>query len=136
MKQPQKLQIQHHRQMRSRLIPMSAPARHYLICTTCEGIHRIEIRSIRYVEAQGNYAMIHYGEEKSIMVSKTLSAVQSVLPVDRFLRVHQSYAVHGSQIRSFVNGTIVLHDGSQIPVSRARKSEVRQWILNSGIRLT
>ena len=108
----------------------------FLICPSADGWQRIRISQIRYCLAEGNYTAIHYGVNQSILVSRTLGYIDQLLCTDRFLRVHQSFLVATRRIERFSPKQLCLDCGTEIPVARARKNEVREVFLNQGIRVS
>jgi two-component system LytT family response regulator len=52
------------------------------------------LKSILYCEAQSNYVKIHTIDGRSILVSKTLKAVEEMLPKESYFRIHKSFLVN------------------------------------------
>ncbi len=94
---------------------------------TREGLDMVDVDLILYAKADDNYAEIHLEDGTRKVVSRTLKDVERDLPSNLFIRVHQSYLVALGAIDRYVRGAggyIVLGNGDQIPVSRARKEEL------------
>jgi len=82
---------------------------------------------ITYCQADSNYCVIHTAESRKIIVSKTLTSLESMLNTDNFVRIHRSYIVNMNHIKqvSVVDGSeVVLKDGTKLPVSRRKKDEL------------
>ncbi|MBK7690584.1 MAG: LytTR family transcriptional regulator [Bacteroidetes bacterium] len=48
-----------------------------------------------------------------------------------FFRVHHSYIINKSYLKNYVRGeggSVILLDGSEIPVSKRKKSEFIEWL--------
>jgi two-component system LytT family response regulator len=92
---------------------------------TENGYEFLKINSILYCEAQSNYCKIICLDGKEILLSKTLKAIQVLLPPTIFQRVHKSYLVNLNYIAKF-NRTdsleIELQNGTKLPVSFRQKN--------------
>jgi two-component system LytT family response regulator len=88
---------------------------------------------IDWIVARDDYAEIHAGP-KTYRVRTTLGALGSRLDAARFVRVHRCAIVHVGQVRELKAGrggaeTVVrLRDGTELPVSRRRLSQVKSRI--------
>lgn len=87
-------------------------------------IHRIPISSIRYIDSNGRKLTLHRKEGELSFYSK-MSELEEELKKHGFLRIHQSYMVAKSEIRSFRADTVVLDD-MELPVSRRYAEDVKK----------
>jgi len=92
----------------------------HLGINTSEGLQIISIRNILYCQSSGNYCHLFFENGKSLLISKTLKHVQSVLPPDLFHRVHQSYLIRIDAI-TLIDQRITLVNGEEIPISRSKR---------------
>ena len=93
---------------------------------TMEGLEFIDIDEIIRCESSNNYTFIHQTKEKPLLISKTLKDIESMLVDYGFIRVHQSHLVNIKCIKRYLKGkagSLILRDGSVIPVSRSKKGE-------------
>ncbi len=91
--------------------------------------HLVPVDQIDYVEAQDDYIQIH-AQGKTWMKTQSLSDLETQLDAARFIRVHRSYLVNVTGIQSMGRlskdvQTVVLRDGTQVPVSRAGLERLR-----------
>lgn len=103
---------------------IALPEKDHLNITNLEEIIRLE--------ASGNYTKIITRNYKNIVSAKTLKEYEDLLPKQRFLRVHHSHIVNIVYVSKYIkskNGSLVLVDGSEIPISAKRKKEVTERIL-------
>jgi hypothetical protein len=82
----------------------------------------IDVGDIDWIEAAGNYAVLHVGGEK-LEIRSTLSKLESELDPRRFVRVHKSHMVNiarVAEVTPWVSGDwrIRLQDGAEINLSR------------------
>jgi len=79
---------------------------------------------ILFVASDGNYSTIYTSNDKKIVVTKKLKAIEALLPSDVFFRIHNSYIISLTKIKEFIktDGYVLLDNNHKIPVSRQRKS--------------
>lgn len=83
----------------------------------------IKVGEIDWLEASGNYVMVHAGREKFLM-RDTLRALTERLDPARFVRLHRSAVVNIERLRELLpwsrgEQVAVLSDGTQLPIGRA-----------------
>ncbi len=83
---------------------------------------KVFLNELRYIEALGDYVKL-VTEHDSLVVLSTMKAFQSLLPNDRFLRIHKSYIVNLDKVQRYNSKTIEL-DKDKLPLSRNRKSDL------------
>jgi hypothetical protein len=82
----------------------------------------VEVADIDWVEAAGNYAVLHVGGE-TLEIRSSLSKLEAELDPKRFVRVHKSYLVNIARIAEvtpWISGDwrIRLQDGAEVNLSR------------------
>jgi two-component system LytT family response regulator len=95
-------------------------------------VHVIPAGRLDYAEAQDDYVALR-SEGKTWLKQQTIASLEAALDPGRFLRVHRSYLLNIEKIARVEPNTkdtwiAVLHDGSQIPVSRAGYAAFRKLI--------
>ncbi|HNQ68924.1 MAG TPA: LytTR family DNA-binding domain-containing protein [Bacteroidales bacterium] len=103
-----------------------------LVLKTSETVHLIQINEIIRCEAERNYTTFYLTNGDKILVSTTLKEYEKLLPVNNFVRVHNSHLVNISKIRKYekhISGCLIMTDNSSVPVS-ARKKESLMHFLN------
>jgi two-component system LytT family response regulator len=96
---------------------------------------RLRIQSIDWIEAAGNYVLLHVGRE-SHLLRETLSAFEARLPGAHFARIHRTIIVNLDRIVEFeptVGGDFVvsLVGGAQLRMSRTYRGRIRDLFGNS-----
>jgi DNA-binding LytR/AlgR family response regulator len=89
---------------------------------------RIAFEDILYLAADGDYCEI-YLEGKKHLSSESLKKWIELLEGWDFFRIHKSYLVNIHRIEKVSGGTIVLRDGSQLPLGRAYKDDFMEKYL-------
>lgn len=98
---------------------------------TADSIHVINISDIVYCEADRNYTNFHLLNGKKILVSRSLGEYEEMLPVETFLRVHQSYLVNVDHISRYDRtdgGFLVTVNEKSIPVSTRKKDQLISYL--------
>ena len=113
--------------------PVKAPSR--LACPSQEGYRFIQVSGIRYCQAEGNYTRIYIADGSSLLISRTLSCVEEALPGSVFIRIHQSFLANREMITHFHRDHVVINDAERLPVSRNRKKETGDRLLDNMILL-
>ncbi|MDE5848305.1 MAG: LytTR family transcriptional regulator DNA-binding domain-containing protein, partial [Muribaculaceae bacterium] len=79
----------------------------------------VDIEDISYVEAMDNYVKVYRFGLPTVVSQITMKEMDSLLPADRFIRVHRSFIVSCNAIEKFSNRKIFLKNLDRpIPVGR------------------
>ena len=89
---------------------------------------KVVLNDIKYVEALGDYVKL-VTNEGNVVILSTMKSFEQKLPKDKFLRIHKSYIVNLEKIEKF-NRKIIIVAGSQIPLSRHKKTELEEALFN------
>jgi len=84
----------------------------------------LDLDDLLFVESDGNYSTLYLVNSKKIVLTKKLKEVGTLLPDQRFFRIHNSYIVNLDKIKEFIksDGYVVLISNHKIPISRQRKA--------------
>ena len=94
--------------------------------------HIIKIDDILMCHAEGSYTRFYFENGETLIASKHLKEYESLLPSNKFFRVHRSYLINLDKVIKYERsegGIIMLKGGQQIPVS-VRKRENLTSILS------
>lgn len=95
-----------------------------LILPTTDGLSFERVKNIVYLEAAGNYTTVYFVNGRKVVVCKTLSDVENMLPDRAFVRIHRSHSIHLRYILKYVRGKgghVVMHEGAQLPVASGQR---------------
>lgn len=98
---------------------------------TQTGYEFIKTNNIVYCRAENNYTTICTSLNETILVTKTLKAVEEMLSEKIFLRIHKSYLVNINYIKAYSrNGGqgVVLENGLLLPVSGSKTKEILAFL--------
>ena len=87
---------------------------------------KIELDNILYIEAFDNYCNLFTSSQKHL-ISHTLKSVEEKLPQHKFIRVHRSYVINVSKIKSLQDGYIFI-EKHKVPMSASNKDELMKHI--------
>ncbi len=88
----------------------------YIFIKSDKRIEKIELNDLLYAESVGNYVCV-YTECKKIIAYLTMKSLESQLPPDEFIKIHQSYLVNCSKIDA-IEGNEIKIGGKSLPMSR------------------
>ena len=80
---------------------------------------KINLSTIQWIEAMGDYVKIVTSEKKYIVLS-SMKGIQQRIPEKHFFRCHKSYIVNMEEVSNFSQTTVFLKN-KPIPLSRAKK---------------
>lgn len=92
----------------------------------------VNIPDIVRCEADNTYTQFILSNGEKILVSKTLKEYSDMLISHGFIRSHQSHLVNISHIKSWLRedgGSLLLNDGTKIPVSKLNREKVKEALL-------
>lgn len=89
---------------------------------------KINIDSILYLEAYGNYVKVHT-EDKTYLSNKTLQKLSEMLHDNGFIRIHRSFLVPFSKVEG-IEGNQLLLAKKKLPVGQQFKQKLMNWLGN------
>ena len=98
----------------------------FLFVKSEKRIEKIELADIQYIESMGNYINI-MTTHKKIVAYLTLKGIESKLPSDQFIKVHQSFLIPLARIEFIEGNRIKLKDAS-IPIGRNYRDAVMKLV--------
>ncbi|MBU2020600.1 MAG: LytTR family DNA-binding domain-containing protein [Bacteroidetes bacterium] len=95
-----------------------------LVLKTSESVFVVDLSTIIRCESDRNYTNFYLDGGNKIMVSKTLKEYEMLLSGNNFMRVAQSHIINLFFVDRYDRidgGTVVMKDGSQIPLSHSKR---------------
>ncbi|GEM_PF-377270 len=95
-----------------------------VVLPTMDGLCFEKVKRIAYLEASGNYTVLHFLDGRQILVCRTLREVELMLPASAFVRIHRSHTIHLRHIKKYVRGKgghVVLQNSATLTVSAGQK---------------
>ncbi len=96
---------------------------------TSDGWELVAIAEIVRCQSDGSYSYIYLADGRRLTISRNLKQLEDPLSAYGFQRVHHRHLVNVARISKVMrNGCLLLSDGSEIVVSRAKKDQVMRLI--------
>ncbi len=108
---------------------MHAPSQPLVMRDSSGIAHFLEADAVVYLEAERQYTMVHT-TEGIFRLAKVLGKAAAELP-PCFLRVHRGFVINVSHVREIHTRTILLDDGTSIPMPERRSVQVRKDVENA-----
>lgn len=92
-----------------------------------DGYEFVEIASIIYAQAEGAYTHVFLNTKRKLIISKTLSDIEEMLPPEQFQRIHHSTLINLRHVTHFIKtdgGYVVLDSGEKLVVSKSKKEDL------------
>jgi DNA-binding LytR/AlgR family response regulator len=90
---------------------------------------KISYKDIIYIDKDVNDVVFHTNMGKYIENKKSLSEIKENIKSDKFIFIEKGYIVNIAFIDSINNDNIRLTDGSVLPISRRKKSDLKDCIM-------
>jgi two-component system LytT family response regulator len=120
----------------SRMLAEQQGSRASITVPTPTGLVVVDVADIDWIEADDYYAVIHT-RGKRLLIRESLASFEERLDGAHFMRVHRSAIValgKVQELRTTIGGTtLILKDGTRVPVSRRRKESVDTALRRGGI---
>lgn len=110
--------------------PVVEPKEQFLFVKDGRELVKVLFRDIRYIRGQKDYVMFITPERK-LMSLMTMKELETDLPSDQFLRIHQSYIINKSHIDSITSDRVQIA-GEYLPVSQSYKQSFKTFLAQFG----
>lgn len=101
------------------------PAPSYLLLNINNARQKIDTADIVYIAAAGNYAKLHFLQQRPLLASETMGDLQKLLP--QFIRVHKSYLINVDYLSKLEGNRVYLQGGAEIPIGVSYKQSVLSY---------
>lgn len=107
---------------------------------SCGRVVLVSTKDIDWIEAAGNYAKLHRGDD-CYLLRETMTDLHARLDPRQFRRIHRSVIVNLDRVRELhasPNGTqtVILHDGTRLTASRGYRGHLEGYLESVGIQGT
>ena len=94
-----------------------------------DGPRKVVLKNIIYIETESYYINIHT-RHGVIKCRNTMQDIEDMLPTDYFSRCHKAFIVNLDEVTHMDERIVYLSDGSNIEVSKRKKSQFKKDYLN------
>jgi DNA-binding LytR/AlgR family response regulator len=88
---------------------------------------KIPLSDIEYIESLEDYIKIHIAGTKPVLTLLSMKKVLEKLPADKFQRIHRSYIVSVSRVKSIQNRKVQLSSAVELPISDSYVQFINNW---------
>lgn len=100
-----------------------------LILNSENGIRRIQVNNILYVEAAGHGSVMHTVDEV-LRLKESLGEIErQVIPAGEVIKCHRAYLVNLRFVSAIQNANLILDNSESLPISRNQMKNVQQEFL-------
>jgi two-component system LytT family response regulator len=97
-------------------------------------IIRISLNDIKYIEGMRDYVRIHLIEDKPVMTLFSMKNILEHLPASQFMRIHRSYIVNLSMIKTIDRNKIFFDKNEYILLGNQYKEAFHQFLDNNYLK--
>jgi len=90
---------------------------------------KVFLNELKYIEALGDYVKL-VTDHESLVVLSTMKSFASLLPKERFMRIHKSYIVNLEKVERY-NSKAVEIEKEFLPLSRNKKADLVEALSSS-----
>lgn len=102
-----------------------------LMVKTAGRVIFVRADEIDWIEAYDNYVRLHV-TGKAHLLRQTMNELGTALNPEQFARIHRSTIVNLDRVKElhphFNEHLVILHDGTELKLSRSRKEQLEQWL--------
>lgn len=101
-----------------------APKEHFIFLKSGRELLKFNLNDILYVEALASFTKV-YTQDKTTVISESISDLHTKLPPDTFLRIHKSYLVPLSKIIGISTKAVIL-ENHKIPLGLSYRESIEK----------
>ncbi|PKP24611.1 MAG: DNA-binding response regulator [Bacteroidetes bacterium HGW-Bacteroidetes-2] len=90
---------------------------------------KVFLNELKYIEALGDYVKL-VTDHESLVVLSTMKSFATLLPIERFMRIHKSYIVNLDKVERYNSKTVEI-EKELLPLSRNRKAQLVEALSSS-----
>jgi len=83
---------------------------------------KVMLHDILYIESMKDYVKI-FTTKETLVTKQSITSVEAMLPENKFMRVHRSFLISLSKIKSFTHELIEI-DGAEVPIGKLYRNTV------------
>lgn len=119
------------------LLASSSPKKAERIVVKADGrLIFLKTGDIVWIEAANNYCNLHLATSKRLLLRETMASLEKRLDSASFARVNRSALVHVDQVQEmqsakFGDYTVVLRNGTRLPLSRSLRGRFGKFVMDA-----
>jgi two-component system LytT family response regulator len=103
-----------------------------IVVPHADGFTIVPLEEIIFINSERNYSQFNLVNGKKLLTSKTLALYDKMLVDQGFFRIHQSYLINLTHVKSYVRsaGGVQMSSGELLPIARHRKAEIMERFIS------
>jgi DNA-binding LytR/AlgR family response regulator len=101
-------------------VEKSQPAASFIYLRVDRKMIKVLLNDIVYIESDKDYVKV-FTEKNFIITRQTIASVEAMLSESQFIRIHRSYIISLSKLKSFTTETVEI-GGKEIPISKSYRN--------------
>lgn len=97
--------------------------RDYFFVRSNNKLTKILYSEVEYIESIGDYIKV-FTTGQPVLSYNTLKSIESKLPSDQFIRIHNSYIISLNAVKAVDGNTVELLNGVSLPIAKGRKEDL------------
>jgi len=109
-----------------------------IVLPASDGLEVIDLDNIIKLEASHNYTHCYLADNTNFLVTRPLSAFDSMLTDHHFVRIHSKYIINLQYLKKYIRGSggfVRMKDDSEISVSKSRKANFLEKLSEYSYRM-
>jgi DNA-binding LytR/AlgR family response regulator len=87
---------------------------------------KIQLDDVLYIESARDYAKV-FTKEKSYITRQTISSIEAMLSGNQFIRIHRSFIISLSKIKSFTNEMVEIGN-TELPIGKFYRNNFVKFV--------
>lgn len=100
----------------------------YITIQVKEGVKRLEVSDIYYVESQA-HNLVFFTKEESFVTAGTMKDLEEELSIFNFFRGHRGYLINLEHVEG-LNGNFAIVNQEELPIGRTRRKALMEALSN------
>ena len=98
------------------------------ILKDAKGIYSVNIKELIRCHGENNYTRFFFKDGSIIFVCQTLKTYEMLLKKLHFYRIHRSYMINTNYLKQYVDGYVILEDGTKLIVAKRRRAAFKDYL--------
>ena len=99
----------------------------YIFIRANKKLHKLVFKEIRYVESFRTFIIVHLEGGRQLTLKRSITDFATLLPPNRFIRVHRSFIIALEKVDTIVNNNITLGE-RQIPMGKVYRDNLLKML--------
>jgi DNA-binding LytR/AlgR family response regulator len=103
--------------------PAPSPGGSFLYFRVDRKMTRVELDEVLYIESMKDYSRIVRTVQKPLVMKKSISSIEEMLPEDQFIRIHRSFIVGIQKVTAYTQHQVEV-GGQELPIGKVYRHQL------------